>query len=589
MNVNVTQEVASAHRNLEKLCEQFEASVDEFCASPPQIRPHEFYGCECIPIAAACAFAHTEFPNVCSYEVEAYEKEIARSERTLNQQTSELKKNKTQMTTAYEYDVAEAEKAFQQHQLRLEETAGQSIKTVQSKVEELSEVAAKVGVKISGFTDRNPKEFLDNNNVGSDAKISFRKALREAKRQERFSAASHVWIFIIGAIISSLVIKLFHPEASPLFSGIIPPVAVSIISAVIAITFFVLATTGYKKKKARVVMTLKELVPAAEGECVVIQNEMQNEVDKADAVRQQKVKEAGSKRTNYDIQDTEIAAKALAAHEKNVENASSRRDQAIAYIEREYQKFDKRLCQCLDKLQSFVDTWTVKNARVTSILDENWVQKFSENSERIASSCTRVGNLNFWNSIEKNSEVEIEIVHTKTQALSETGAYIRDVLVPVLSKISAKRMDDTQIPVIKPENSGDFDNYLRDIFNDWCAKGDIEFNLLSAFYSILRIAGYEDPKQTIQSWIMSVKELTADALEMPISEFDFLDIDLSIELDQLDVEESFFLFYAYSRNEVDQRKNIKYTAATRLALNALVGEKQQQQMVEVFNKILESE
>ena len=98
----------------------------------------------------------------------------------------------------------------------------------------------------------------------------------------------------------------------------------------------------------------------------------------------------------------------------------------------------------------------------------------------------------------------------------------------------------TQILVIKPENSEDFDSYLRDIFNDWCAKGDIEFNLLSAFGSILRIAGYEDPKQTIQSWIRSVKEQIADALEMSISELDFLDIDLSVELDQIGLEESFF-------------------------------------------------
>ena len=411
MNVKVTWEVASAHRNLEKLCEQFETSVDEFCASPLQIRPHEFYDCECIPIAAACAKAHTEFPDVCAYEVEAYGKEIARSEKALNQQTSELKKNKTQMTTAYEYDVAEAEKAFQQHQLRLEKTAVQSITTVQSKVEELSEVAAKVDVKISDFTDRDAKELLENNHVGSDAEISFRKALREAKRQEHFSVASHVWMFIVGAVISWFVFSLFHPDgAIPVLAGVIPPVAVSIISAVIAITFFVFETTRYTKKKARVAVTLKELISAAEGECIVIRNEMQNEVNKADSVRQQKVNEADSKKVDDDIQDTEIAVNTLATHEKNVENASARRDQAIAYIEREYQMFDERLGQCLDKFQSAINTWSTKHASVTAMLDKNSVQSSNENTKQIASHFTRVGTIGIWDT---NVVSEIRVGKTK--------------------------------------------------------------------------------------------------------------------------------------------------------------------------------
>ena len=444
MNVNVTREVASAHRNLEKLCEQFEASVDEFCASPPQIRPHEFYDCECIPIAAACAKAHAEFPDVYSYEVETYEKEIARSERALNQQTSELKKNKTQITTAHEHDVAEAEKVFQRHQLRLEETAVKSIETVQSKVAELSQLASKVGVKISDFTERDPKELLENKNVGSDSKISFRKALREAKRQDPFRDAISVWMFIIGAIILLLAIKLFHLEADAVFSGIIPPVAASITSAVIAITFFVISITGYTKKKARAVMTLKELVSAAEGECVIIQNEMQNEVDKADAVRQQEVKEADSKRTNDNIQDTEIAAKALAAHEKNVENASLRRDQAIAYIEQEYQTFDKRLCQSLEKFQSAINAWSTEHASVTAMLDKNSVQSSNENSEHIASHFTRVGTISIWDIPNVVSEIRVE--KTKRVAPDTT-----------IESVKSKPIEEEELGLI--------DRYRRDAEN----------------------------------------------------------------------------------------------------------------------------
>ena len=172
---------------------------------------------------------------------------------------------------------------------------------------------------------------------------------------------------------------------------------------------------------------------------------------------------------------------------------------------------------------------------------------------------------------------------------SITTPYIRDALVPVLSKISEKRMDDTQIRVIKPENSEDFDSHLRDIFCDWLAKGDIDFNLLSAFDSILGIAGYEDPKQTIQSWVGLGQEQVADALGMPISELDFLEIDLSVKLDQLDVEESFFRFYAHSHNEADQQMRVRHTAGTRLALIALVGEEQQKQIVGAFNERLKSE
>ena len=112
----------------------------------------------------------------------------------------------------------------------------------------------------------------------------------------------------------------------------------------------------------------------------------------------------------------------------------------------------------------------------------------------------------------------------------------------------------------------DFDNHLKDIFCDWLAKGDIDFNLLSAFDSTLRIAGYKDPRQTIQSWIRIVQEQVADALKMSISELDFLDIDLSVELDQLDVEESFFRFYAHSHNEADQLMSIKHTTGTRLVV-----------------------
>ena len=90
----------------------------------------------------------------------------------------------------------------------------------------------------------------------------------------------------------------------------------------------------------------------------------------------------------------------------------------------------------------------------------------------------------------------------------------------------------------------DFDKYLREIFGYWLVKGDVDFNLLQAFDSILRIAGYANPKQTIQSWITSTKELVAEDPEISISELGWMDIDLSVKLEQLDVEACFFRLFS---------------------------------------------
>ena len=76
MAVNVTPEVAAAHKELRKQCEEFEAAVDDFCASSPQSLTHEFYTSRCIQTAAASANALPEFLNTRSYEDTACEQEI---------------------------------------------------------------------------------------------------------------------------------------------------------------------------------------------------------------------------------------------------------------------------------------------------------------------------------------------------------------------------------------------------------------------------------------------------------------------------------------------------------------------------------
>ena len=185
----------------------------------------------------------------------------------------------------------------------------------------------------------------------------------------------------------------------------------------------------------------------------------------------------------------------------------------------------------------------------------------------------------------------MNIKHTTGTRLALIALVGEEEQRQMIEAFNERLEDDTQIPVITPWNSEDFDNHLKDLFCYWFAKEVIDFNLHSAFDSILRIAGYKDPKQTIQAWIWELQEQVADTLKKSISELDFSDclvIDLSVELDQLDVEESFFRFYAHSRNEADRLMRIKLIAGTRLALIALVGVEQQKQIFNSLKERLES-
>ena len=188
----------------------------------------------------------------------------------------------------------------------------------------------------------------------------------------------------------------------------------------------------FAKKKNRIAEALQALRDAAVEEYNVIQKEMQNAVVDASAARDNKVEDirarkemeeeqsaeaaanalaaydkevndARSKKDRQDRQDAEVAANILAAYDKKMKDARSRRDRAIAYIKQQYQAFDIRLCQCLDKFQMVVDTWATENADATSLLDENRIQNFSENGKRIGSRLTRVGTVSIWDLSGKTS------------------------------------------------------------------------------------------------------------------------------------------------------------------------------------------
>ena len=390
MKGNVTPEIAAAHRSLEELCEKFETSVDEFCrASAQSFHPHEFYECECVPLAAACADALSALQPASSYEITAYENAVAEAGNTLRQQKREIEKgnqrvkayesevtraenaltarkreiegNANQKAITYEAEVAEVDNALHQQKCELEDNAAQRITDIELEVGKFANPAKYVGISLS-LTEATQKNY---------SKTSYHEALGSARR---FCKPPISWRFL---------------------------------------------------KKKRIAATLQTLKFAAVEECDAIRKKMQNEIrtastardkkveellarkeraDKEEAERgtqvlasqNKKIKDARSKRDRKAQQNKEAAAKTLAVYDKKIKDARLKRDRAIAYIYQEYQTFDKRLCQCLDKFQSLVDTWTTKNIHVTSLHDNDEVQYLSESDERTGSCLTRIGTVSIW-------------------------------------------------------------------------------------------------------------------------------------------------------------------------------------------------
>ena len=123
-------------------------------------------------------------------------------------------------------------------------------------------------------------------------------------------------------------------------------------------------------------------------------------------------------------------------------------------------------------------------------------------------------------------------------------------------------------------------DHLKQVFAYWVIEGNMYPSVLAAFYSILEYSGDEAPRQTMLAWVEFAKELASEDLKMPISTLDFLNIDLSVELEHLDIEESFFRLYDLSNKQEEAHK----IARVRLSLIAIVGEDRQRQWVEKFNE-----
>ena len=379
MDIKLTPEVASAHKNLRDLCEKFEASVDEFCDLPPQsLRTKDFYESECVPIAVECVDALSKFETARSYEITAYEwtvagaddtlhqekckleekaaqrtktcvdaiaeegdtlhqekrkleekavqrtktyeNAIAEDDDTLRQEKRKLEEKAVQRTKTYENAIAEDDDTLRQEKRKLEEKAAQSITAIQSEIKNLS-----LGVHhdLSDFTVSDPKELLKDTTLPSNSKISYREALAEAKPYKGFKPVpnSFTWMCSICglAIMSVWVVAWIY---SSTISSIVFPAC-----GIFLIIFSFLLNMHSSKKKKKVEAAVRVLLLAAKEECNIIQKEMQNELVKTLAAHEEKVADIQAWKEQEDRQDAELAAKTLAAHEEKVADIQAWKEQ----------------------------------------------------------------------------------------------------------------------------------------------------------------------------------------------------------------------------------------------------------------------
>ena len=449
MNINVTPEVATAHKNLEELCEKLETSIDEFCASPLQsILPHEFYKCECVPIAAACAEALPTFQSTCLYEVTACENAVATADNALHQQKRRFEESRVQRKQKYESAVAEAENELHQQKHRLEVSKALIEETYEKAVAEANETLHQRKSELESDTNRKIRD-IESKARQDGIDNSFGDFFGEVMT---LVYIGFIPLAIAYFIVVAMVFKgsnvagwdnmkfLGHIFESCLF-GIFAPAIVGTV-----LNFWgkksIRDTLVAERNIIRENMEKAHVNASAERDQKVKDAWERKETEKRQAAEAEtaipsaekdkntKVRDARARKEREDRQAEETAAKALAEHEKKVDRARSRKDQVLAYIKQEYQVFDMHLCRCLGKFQSLIDTWTRENAYTTSILDENRVQKISENGERIGSRLTRVGTVSIWDFSGQKSRISQD---------NEKAAKLNTTIQPI------EHTDDAQV------------------------------------------------------------------------------------------------------------------------------------------------
>ena len=344
MNVNVTPEVADAHKELRKQCEKFETAVDDFCSSLPQSLTHGFYGSECVPIAPACADALLEFANTRSHEDAAYKKEIQNADSQAKTRIREAEKNIEEIKKLAEKEIQNADS---QAKTRIRES--------EEKVEEIKKLAEK-----------------EIQNAGSRTK----KGL-----------PMNSWVFLICYAIGLFVMAdtlSWSPDENFLSFIFFPCIVYLTYCLFRWIIIFSVVRTSIPKireNKDRAVQLAED------------------ELKKVVSVQNAKVADAHEKARTKKNQAEDELKKVVSVQNAKVadarEKARTKKNQAIAYIEQERSAFDKRLCQCLDKLQSFIDAY-IENVNVPSVLNKSYIQNLGENGKRISPRLTRVGTAGVW-------------------------------------------------------------------------------------------------------------------------------------------------------------------------------------------------
>ncbi len=95
------------------------------------------------------------------------------------------------------------------------------------------------------------------------------------------------------------------------------------------------------------------------------------------------------------------------------------------------------------------------------------------------------------------------------------------------------------IPIVDRELDESVD-YLKELFSMWIIEGKVDSWILSAFYHVIRKRGEPNPREIMQNWIEYAKVKVSNSTEIPISQFDFLEIDLNINMEDLTLKDSFY-------------------------------------------------
>ena len=122
--------------------------------------------------------------------------------------------------------------------------------------------------------------------------------------------------------------------------------------------------------------------------------------------------------------------------------------------------------------------------------------------------------------------------------------------------------------------------FLKELFSMWTIGGTLDEWILSAFSSLMVLDGNENPKETMQEWIKYSKVKASNATGIPVSEFGYLEIELSFGAEPLTLEDSFYRLWKRSV----ERSKPSNMAKVRLALIQYLGEERQQELIGEWNE-----